>query len=239
MKKIFLIVLSVFLLSGCTPAVHAPAPVKHSAETLTIKDETGIYMVDIKYPKLDYTDEINQMIKDKMNTEIELFADEAASLELTAEEIEEYVYGKSGLWIDYTVYLLSEDYISVAFETSVYNSGAAHPYSYTEVFNYDVKNNKDLLLVDMFVPDTMFWEAISATVIPKIKFALYEDEMTDDDWIDEGAGPDPKNFIAFNITEDGFVFHFDPYQVAAYAAGPQRIEVNFEELGAILMPEWQ
>ncbi|MBA4336572.1 hypothetical protein C0416_02235 [bacterium] len=243
MKKMSLIALSIILLSGCQqPVLDLPiveTPKEHSAETVTYEEETGTYIIKIEYPKLDYTEEINQKIKKKIDSEIKLFIEEADSLELSAEEIEEFGYGKSGLWIDYAVYLLTDEYISLSLESSIYNSGAAHPYSYTEVFNYDIKNDKELLLVDMFAPDTMFWEAISATVIPKIKDKLYEDEFADDSWIDEGAGPDSKNFSAFNITENGFIFHFFPYQVAAYAAGPQEIEVKFEELGAILMPEWQ
>lgn len=244
MKKLALLIASVILITGCdtiTPDVQAPAPLesKHSAKTITYEEETGTYIMNIEYPELDYSNEINEMIEGKIESEKELFIAEAVSLELSAEEIEESGFGKSGMWITYTVYLLNDDYISLAFETSIYNSGAAHPYSYTEVFNYDVKNEKELLLVDMFVPDTMFWEAISATVIPKIKDKLYGDELANDEWIEEGAGPEPENFHAFNITEDGFIFHFFPYQVAAYAAGPQEIEVKFEELSAILMPEWQ
>jgi hypothetical protein len=252
MKKILLAVLSIFLLSGCQQSAplikEDPAPIDlpvtelpkgHSAETVTYENETGTYIIKAEYPKLDYTEQINQEIKTKIDTEIELFIEEANSLELTAEAIAESGFGKSGLYLNYAVYLLTDDYISLSLESSIYNSGAAHPYSYTEVFNYDVKNKKDILLVDMFVPDTMFWEAISATVIPKIKDKLYKDEFADENWISEGAGPDSKNFEAFNITENGFVFHFFPYQVAAYAAGPQAIEVKFEELGAILMPGWQ
>jgi Protein of unknown function (DUF3298)/Deacetylase PdaC len=246
MKKLALIILSLVVFAGCEPVApvienepEQETPTAHSAETVTYEDESGLYIINIEYPKLDYTEEVNTQIKDMIDTEIDGFIEEAESLELTVEEIEEGVFGKSGLWINYTVYLLTDDYISIAFESSIYNSGAAHPYSYTEVFNYDVVANKELILMDMFVPDTNFWAAISATVIPRIKLALYEDEFVNDEWIDEGAGPEPENFTAFNITEDGFVFHFFPYQVAAYAAGPQKIEVDFEDLGAILALEWK
>lgn len=251
MKKFALIILAIFLFAGCDQITEIPKETnddeitntqetkEHTDELLIHKGETGTYMVEAQYPKLDYSEKINQMIEDMIYTEADLFAEEAASLGLTEEEIEESAFGKSGLWITYEIYLLNDDYISIAFETSVYNSGAAHPYSYTEVFNYDVKNDKELLLVDMFVPDTMFWEAISSVVVPKLNLKLNEDEFAVDEWIEEGAGPDPQNFHSFTITEDGFVFHFAPYEVAAYAAGPQKVEVSFDELSAILMPEWQ
>lgn len=250
MKKFALIFLTIFLFAGCEQTVNT-SPTKtpetpaieestgHSDEPLVIKEETETYIVNAEYPKLDYSEKINQIIEERINTDIDLFVEEVDSLELSADEIEEYGYGKSGLWITYEVYLLNDDYISIAFETSIYDSGAAHPNAYIEVFNYDVKNDKELLLLDMFVPDTMFWEAISYAVIQKLKLELDEDEFADDDWIEEGAGPDPQNFNSFTITENSFIFHFPPYQVAAYVAGTQKVEVPFEELGAILMPEWQ
>lgn len=250
MKKLMLILFSLSIFIGCEPTAlvtknkqqektEQKIQTVHSAKTITYKDESDTYIIDIEYPKLDYTEKINAQIKELIDTDVELFIKETESLDLTAEEIEEFNYGKSGLWITYTTYLLNDDYISIAFENSIYDSGAAHPYSYTEVFNYDVKNDKELLLADMFVPDTMFWETISYSVIPKLNLLLYEDEFANDEWIEEGAGPDPENFTTFNITEDGFVFHFAPYQVAAYVAGPQKIEVPFSEVSAILMPEWQ
>lgn len=241
MKKIigYIFVFSFLIgLSGCDSPAMPSARNSHSATLQTVSEETGIYSVQADYPKLDYTETINTMIKEEIDTEIDLFIEEAQSLELTEEEIEENNYGKSGLWITYEIYRLDDAYISIAFDSSIYNSGAAHPYSYTWVFNYDVKLDKELLLVDMFVPDTMFWEAISSVVVPQLNKQLYGDATIEDEWIAEGAGPDPQHFHAFTITEDSFIFHFAPYEVAAYAAGPQRITIPFSELDAILMPEW-
>ncbi|MBD3157059.1 DUF3298 domain-containing protein [Candidatus Peregrinibacteria bacterium] len=241
MKKIigYIVACSfIVVLNGCDSPAVPSAHNDHSSTIQTFSEETGIYIVQADYPKLDYSEKINSMIKEEIDTEIDLFIEEAKSLELTKEEIEEKNYGKSGLWITYEIYRMDDMYLSIAFDSSIYNSGAAHPYSYTWVFNYDVQRDKELFLIDMFVPDTMFWEAISSVVVPKLNKKLYGDTTIEDEWIAEGAGPDPQHFHAFTITEDSFVFHFAPYEVAAYAAGPQRITVPFSELDAILMPEW-
>jgi len=263
MEKILLSFLVIILLNGCNitpPQEKIPTPSAEtltinkeldqppkpqiskttpSAETLTINKESGQYTIDIKYPKLiGYDDKINKIIKNSVDKEIKLFIDEATSLDLDADEIEKSDFGKSGLYVEYSNYLLNENYISILFESSVYESGAAHPYSYTWPFNYDVKNGKELELYDMFVPDSNFWDAISTTVIPKIEEKMGYENGLNNDWIKDGAGADPDNFQSFNITKKGFVFHFDPYQIAPYAAGRQDIEIDFEDLGAILMPEW-
>jgi hypothetical protein len=38
------------------------------------------------------------------------------------------------------------------------------------------------------------------------------------------------------ITPDALTFFFPPYQVAAYAAGPQTVSIPLAQLGALLAP---
>jgi hypothetical protein len=42
---------------------------------------------------------------------------------------------------------------------------------------------------------------------------------TENEWIDRGTEPVPKNFRAWNVTEHGLQIHFQEYWVAAYVAG--------------------
>ena len=233
-----------FVFAGCDFDVSPPpadepveAP-KLTYETVEFDEETDSYIIDIEYPQFSNAENVNEVIKEKVMNGIDMFHEEIDIMELNPEDLGEFFIGKNGYYVMYDVSLYTDDIISIAFYESVYWSGAAHPMSYTETFNYDVKENRELGLLDFFVPDTLFWEAISSVVVPKIKQKLYEDEFVEDEWIDDGAGPEPENFHQFTLTEDGFVFHFDPYVVAAYAAGPQRIEVPFSELYAILLPPW-
>lgn len=246
MKKLLLIfVLPIFFL-GCSwfPTTTVSEDVSDQEEASTVStisndEETDLYTIHAEYPTFPSLSNVNYLIQKMINTETEFFIEEVDSMELTTEEIEEFGGGKSSLYITYTVYQNSENYISAAFYNSVYMSGAAHPYSYTTVLNYDLKENQEIKLVDLFVPDTDYAAALSYMIVPKLKEKLYEDELTDDEWIEEGASPDPQNFQQFNLTEEGIIFHFDPYVVAAYAAGPQEVEIGYNELFALLDPYLQ
>jgi len=55
--------------------------------------------------------------------------------------------------------------------------------------------------------------------------------------IDTGAGPRADNYRAWNITRKGLWITFDPYQVAAYAGGPQHILVPYSILKDIIKPD--
>jgi hypothetical protein len=61
--------------------------------------------------------------------------------------------------------------------------------------------------------------------------------MVLEELIDAGAGPRADNYRAWNITRKGLWITFDPYQVAAYAAGPQNILVPYSVLKDIIKPD--
>ncbi len=58
--------------------------------------------------------------------------------------------------------------------------------------------------------------------------------MSDDEWIKTGAGAKAENYASWNITKKGLMFTFDPYQVAAYAAGSFTVIVPFSRLKSVL-----
>ena len=59
----------------------------------------------------------------------------------------------------------------------------------------------------------------------------------DDDWIKRGAGAELTNYDNWTITKKGLGITFDPYQVAAYAAGPQNVVVPYSALKEIIKPD--
>ena len=58
--------------------------------------------------------------------------------------------------------------------------------------------------------------------------------MLDDDWIQRGAGASGENYDSWTITKQGLKIHFDPYQVAPYAAGPQQVTIPYSALKDII-----
>jgi hypothetical protein len=57
------------------------------------------------------------------------------------------------------------------------------------------------------------------------------------DQIATGAGPRADNYRAWSITKKGLWITFDPYVVAAYAAGPQYVLVPYSALKDIIRPD--
>lgn len=132
----------------------------------------------------------------------------------------------------------TDDLISVEFVEGTYSRGAAHGNQLTEVLNYDVKNSKRLALADLFLPKTKYLTTIASYCMNQLRErAKKEDSMIFADSIDNGAGPHADNYRAVAITKNGLWVTYDPYQVAAYAAGPQYVLVPYSALKDIINPD--
>jgi len=203
-----------------------------------IEEETDMYIIDVKYPQWEYLDTLNDLVAEVVYDEIELFKDEMGEM-ANDEYYEDIEDMKSGLFVDYIIHHNEWDYLSIGFTSYTFYEGAAHGFSYTVPFNLDFETFEEIELLDIFVDDGGGWlDAISYMSTQRLKEQLYEDEWVDDPWIEEGAGPDSVNFSAWTLTDDSIIFYFDPYQVAAYAAGPQQVELTFSELYALLKEPW-
>lgn len=146
----------------------------------------------------------------------------------------------SDITIGYTVVLAKDDLISVEFTVSSYSAGAAHPNSYTDVVNFDLKNGKSLKLADLFLPGSKYLQTISTNCVQALEKRAKEegpDGMLDESWIQRGAGPDLKNYNSWTISKKGLEVTFDPYQVAAYAAGSQHVSAPYSALKGIVKPD--
>lgn len=146
----------------------------------------------------------------------------------------------SDIGVGYAVVLAKDDLISIEFNVSSYYSGAAHPNSYTDVLNFDLKNGKPLKLGDLFKPRSKYVQTISAYCMQALKKQSKEsadNSLLDDDWIQRGAGPDAANYKSWTIGKKGLGINFDPYQVAPYAAGPQHVLVLYSALKEMINPD--
>ena len=141
----------------------------------------------------------------------------------------------SDLGVGYTINLAQDDLVSVQFDIGSYYQGAAHPNSYTETLNYDLRNGKQLKLADLFKPGSKYLQTLSTYCIADLKKQAKEKnaELLDD-MLNEGAAPTAKNYESWTITRRGIGINFDPYQVAPYAAGPQFVIVPYSTLKEII-----
>jgi len=142
----------------------------------------------------------------------------------------------SNLGVSYQVLLAQDDLISVEFDIENYYQGAAHPNTFTEVVNYDLKNGKQLKLGDLFKPGAKYLQTIASYCIADLKKQA-KDKSLQDDEIQNGAAPNAKNYQSWTITRKGLGINFDAYQVGPYAAGPQYVLVPYSSLKDLINPE--
>jgi len=145
----------------------------------------------------------------------------------------------SDINVGYTIAMAKDDLISIEFEIGGYSQGAAHPNSYTDVLNYDVKAGKALKLADLFKPASKYLQAISTYCIKDLKRQAKssKDALLSDDTIQSGAAAETKNFKSWTISKQGLNLTFDAYQVGPYAAGRQSVLIPYSALKDLLNPD--
>ena len=85
----------------------------------------------------------------------------------------------------------------------------------------------------MFVNGAVPLEIISKLAQEDLKKQL--GDMTDASMLEAGTtAATPDNYKNWALTPNSLIFFFDPYQVAAYAAGPQKVEIPFTTLHTLL-----
>lgn len=199
------------------------------------------YEIDIQYPQLSGSgspnyDKFNQTVRGLMTKKVAGFKAEMAPSPDDPPPTELESLG-SDLTVGYTVALAKDDLISILLDVGSYTAGAAHPNSYSETVNFDLRNGKLLKLADLFQPGSKYLQTIAAYCIADLKKQgkqKGEESMLDDDWIERGAGPDTENYGTWTIGKKGLEITFDSYQVAAYAAGPQHVLVPYSALKGMI-----
>ena len=137
------------------------------------------------------------------------------------------------LAVDYEEFAFSDTIVSLKFTVYEY-TGGAHGNTFFQTFVFDLDSEQGLILEDLFVEEFLPFEAIS----PLVQADLMEQlgEFADSQWIEDGTGVNPNNYLNFVVTGESLLFFFPPYQVAPYAAGPLTVEIPLAELDAILVP---
>ncbi|MDR1777461.1 MAG: DUF3298 and DUF4163 domain-containing protein [Desulfovibrio sp.] len=127
----------------------------------------------------------------------------------------------------YSVSRPSEDTVSLTFELWTY-TGGVHGNLDVITLNYSLLSGQRLVLADLFEDPDAALGLMSAWSL-QILSRRFAGEW-DQDMLRNGASPEVENFAALTLTRDGIVIHFQPYQVAPWAAGAQEVEMPLEKL---------
>lgn len=204
------------------------------------KNKIKLFDIEAAYPELSSADSsanaarFNQIVKNFVTAQTADFRKD-----MLAQDAEQIKYIKklganNYLDINYSIEYADDKTVSVSFINSTF-TGGAHPNYFSKTINFDLEKGKQVELSDLFKPNSNYLKFISDYSIKKLKGKLRE--MSDDEWIKTGAGPKEENFSNWNITRKGILITFDPYQVAAYAAGQQDVLIPYVELKNILREE--
>lgn len=109
----------------------------------------------------------------------------------------------------------------------------AHPNTTYKSFTFDANTGKQLLLADLFLPNSEYLNTLS-TLSRKALVKQQGDAADEADFIDPGTTPDADNFADFAIDGNNLTLFFAPYQVASYAQGPQTVRIPLSQIANIL-----
>jgi len=221
------------------PIDFSAAAARFVAKVIKEANKQSRYRIDVVYPQIEGDarfDKFNKEARAMVTKNVAAFKTSETSNETDAGSEIPAETQTSTLDSDYQIRLAADDLISIEFTESAYSRGAAHPNSYTTVLNYDVRNGKKLALADLFNAKSNYVKVISDYCIKDLKQQAKKekDSMLTDDMIQSGASARAENFNAWTITKQGLWITFDPYQVAAYAAGPQQVLVPYAALKALI-----
>ncbi len=137
--------------------------------------------------------------------------------------------------LTYTVARNDESVVSILFSYAFY-TGGAHGNLTQTAFNFLMPDGARVFLPELVGSDGV--QRVSDMAIGSLDAQLVgPNGMSDPNWIKTGAGPYPENFETFEWLPDEVVLEFDPYQVAAFAAGPQEVRIPLSQLQDLLRPD--
>ena len=119
-------------------------------------------------------------------------------------------------------------------------TGGAHPNSNTVTFNFLLPDGAQVFLPEI-VDGARGVARVSRLAIATLVRTVGggTEALTTKDMIVSGAGPLADNFKAFVWLPSELHIYFPPYQVAAYAAGPQEATIPLAQLKDDIRADWR
>jgi len=222
------------IIPSLLPPTVTPIPLSQQVtlvpQVFNETNQTPPFMITSQTPQLTGSDDprvvaINQRLNELVRNEVDVFRQ--SFLQNTAPT----VTNGSFLEVTYTLASQYDDIWSFKFDFHFYSDGAAHPGSYSMTLSYDLGQGSELMLADLFLPNSNYLETIADHCSAELSHQpFFEGPFA------EGTQPTLENYRNWNITPEGLMITFDEYQVAPYAAGPQTVIVPYGELQAVIDP---
>lgn len=207
------------------PPRVSPTPTGLQLETATLEQSNADpkYLVKIEYPQWNEDSPnartFNRQVQALLTVWVNSLKENSAQVEDWRKQNMPDAF--SSLDAKYTILTQEHGLLSILFQIYNYGAGAAHPNLFHQVLNFDTNTAHVLGLQDLFSDGPAALQAIAT---------YCKDQLKTREGIDPaltGADPNETNYNNWNIQPDGILITFDPYQVAAYAVGPQTVLVPY------------
>ena len=183
--------------------------------------------ITITYPVIGHA-AVDEDVRRWVNSIADTFESEMDSLFRDSEALGETLdMNRYALHGSYSVLRPSQDAVSLVFEIWTY-TGGAHGNLDIITLNYSLITGQRLNFVDIFEDVDKALALMSATsrevLMRRLGGGVGEQMILD------GTEPDVNNFSSLSLDPDGVRIHFQPYQVAPWAAGAQSVSMTLEQL---------
>lgn len=131
------------------------------------------------------------------------------------------------LWASYSITAPSPAGLSITFEVWTY-TGGAHGNLDVMTLNYSLLTGQRLGLVDLFEDPDVALSLMSEWSYNELSRRL--GGMRQEQMLRTGLNPVPENFASLTLTPQGVRINFQPYQVAPWAAGAQKVDMPLDQL---------
>lgn len=143
------------------------------------------------------------------------------------------------LQADYAVEYYNGNILSLLFTNYTF-TGGAHGSTVSSTYNYDLANNKEIKLSDIFKPGSDYLKFLSEYCFEDIKrqnTLMGMDSL--EDMIKPGVDPSmPENFARFVLSADSLIIIFDQYQVGPGAAGSYDVRIGYDKFKEMINKDY-
>lgn len=245
MRKIYLIVFiafSLFVRAGAQTEQNAElireeqnpfviGGVKFINKSISEKNEPKMFEIKASYPQLADANPVvaakfNELTKTAVMKEVREFRKQAL-----AQAADSAFAASNYLEMNYRLDFANERVLSVVFGNYAYEGGE-RPNLYSFTINFDLKSGKKIELADIFKPGSNYLKFLSDYSIRNLKQNL--ENLSDEEWLENGAGARAENFGSWNLTAKGLLINFDPIRVASPEAGARQVLIPYSDLKGIL-----
>ena len=191
-----------------------------------VRDEGGNPVISISYPSVG-SKEIDSDIRQWVTGIATAFEQSCSNGSFAAGSSLDGDRPPFELWGSYSVTAPSPAGLSITFEVWTY-TGGAHGNLDVMTLNYSLLTGQRLGLVDLFEDPDMALNLMSTWSYKELSRRL--GGMRQEQMLRTGLTPVPENFASLTLTPQGVRINFQPYQVAPWAAGAQKVDMPLDQL---------